>query len=162
MLGSGILAEDGGILGLGARGEREFGRRHFADLVAAFTEPLLLVVRHGPVDVGAVHPASLAPSARGEAPVLSLGGRSWKVTDVDWRRRAVAVVPADGAGDRAGSGRGGAWRRPCAGLRSASSRARRRAAGYPAARRPPSPRSARDCRSWTASGFRSCRMVLAA
>jgi ATP-dependent Lhr-like helicase len=32
MLERGILAEDGGVLGLGERGEREFGRRHFADL----------------------------------------------------------------------------------------------------------------------------------
>ena len=30
MLQAGVLAEDGGILGLGERGEREFGRRHFA------------------------------------------------------------------------------------------------------------------------------------
>jgi ATP-dependent Lhr-like helicase len=37
MLRAGVLAEDGGILGLGERGEREFGRRHFGDLVAAFT-----------------------------------------------------------------------------------------------------------------------------
>ena len=98
MLESGVLADDSGVLGLGTRGEHEFGRRHFADLVAAFTEPLLLVVRHGPLDIGAVHPASLVPASRGEVPVLSLGGRSWKVVQVDWRRRAVGVVPAEGRG----------------------------------------------------------------
>ena len=98
MLGNGILAEDEGVLGLGARGEREFGRRYFAELVAAFTEPLLLAVRHGSIDLGAVHPASLTPSSRGEVPILSLGGRSWKVVHIDWRRRAVAVTPADGPG----------------------------------------------------------------
>jgi len=98
MLAGGILAEDDGVLGLGAQGEREFGRRHFADLVAAFTEPLQLAVRCGPIDVGAVHPASLAPSSRSWAAVLSLGGRSWKVVDVDWRKRTVDVVSATSAG----------------------------------------------------------------
>src|SRR5690606_2117134 len=54
MLGTGILSEDGGILGFGPVGEREFGRRHFSDLVAAFTEPMVLAVRHGPIDIGTV------------------------------------------------------------------------------------------------------------
>lgn len=98
MLAERVLAEDGGVLGLGVRGEREFGRRHFSDLVAAFSEPLLLVVRHGPIDLGAVHPASLARRSRSEAVVLSLSGRSWTVVDIDWRRRSVSVVPAEGAG----------------------------------------------------------------
>ena len=98
MLSTGVLAEDGGILGMGVLGEREFGRRHFSDLVAAFSQPLLFVVSHGPIDLGAVHPSSLAPPSRDEAPVLSLGGRSWKVVGIDWRKRAVAVVPAQGAG----------------------------------------------------------------
>src|SRR6266404_127887 len=56
MLESEILAEDAGILGLGVKGEEEFGRRHFSDLVAAFSEPLLLLVRHGLTDLGTVHP----------------------------------------------------------------------------------------------------------
>ena len=56
MLESGILAEDAGILGLGVKGEEEVGRRHFSDLVAAFSEPLLLLVRHGLADLGSVTP----------------------------------------------------------------------------------------------------------
>lgn len=98
MLAEDVLADDDGVLGLGRRGEREFGRKHFSDLVAAFAEPLQLFVRHGPTDVGTVHPASLTPSANGERPVLSLAGRSWRVIDVDWRRRSVAVVPSDRPG----------------------------------------------------------------
>jgi ATP-dependent Lhr-like helicase len=57
MLEVGILAEDGGVLGLGERGEREFGRRHFSDLVAAFTSPLMLTVRHGAAELGTVQAA---------------------------------------------------------------------------------------------------------
>jgi ATP-dependent Lhr-like helicase len=98
MLAKGILAEDMGVLGLGPLGEREFGRRHFGDLVAAFSQPLLLAVRHGPLDLGSVHPASIAPSQGGGPAVISLGGRSWKVTDVDWRRRTVSVLPTEGGG----------------------------------------------------------------
>jgi ATP-dependent Lhr-like helicase len=98
MLKTGVLAEDGGILGLGERGEREFGRRHFADLVAAFTTPLMLAVFHGTAEVGTVHPASLARYRGVEAPVLLLGGRSWHVAEVDWPRRRVSVLPAAGGG----------------------------------------------------------------
>lgn len=98
MLALGILAEDQGVLGLGPRGEKEFGRRHFADLVAAFSEPILLLVHHGVSSLGAIHPASLAVGERGGPVVISLGGRSWKVVEVDWRRRSVSVVPADVVG----------------------------------------------------------------
>jgi len=98
MLANGILAEDMGVLGLGAVGEREFGRRYFGDLVAAFSQPLLLAVRHGALDLGSVHPASIVPGQGGGPAVISLGGRSWKVTDVDWRRRTVSVLPTEGGG----------------------------------------------------------------
>lgn len=94
MLGHGVLTEDAGVIGFAERGEREFGRRHFGDLVAAFSGPLLLAVQHGPTELGTVHPASLARRGGGGAPVLLLGGRNWTVTDVDWRRRRVSVVPA--------------------------------------------------------------------
>jgi ATP-dependent helicase Lhr and Lhr-like helicase len=98
MLATGILSEDAGVLGLGPKGEREFGRRHFSDLVAAFSEPLLLLVRYGQADLGTVHPASLASRRSGEPIVLLLGGRSWKVTSVDWQHRAITVVPFEDVG----------------------------------------------------------------
>lgn len=98
MLGQGVLTEDEGVVGFGERGEREFGRRHFSDLVAAFSSPLLLAVHHGTAELGTVHPASLARQAGAAMPVLLLGGRSWRVTDVDWRRRRLSMVPASGGG----------------------------------------------------------------
>jgi len=39
-----MLHSDGGVLGLGAQAEREFGRRHFGDLVVSFSTPMLLSV----------------------------------------------------------------------------------------------------------------------
>jgi ATP-dependent Lhr-like helicase len=98
MLKAGVLVEDTGVLSLGERGEREFGRRHFGELVAAFSSPLMLAVHHGTAELGTVHPTSLARSRRDTSPVLLLGGRSWKVADVDWRRRRVSVIPAEGGG----------------------------------------------------------------
>jgi ATP-dependent Lhr-like helicase len=98
MLAVAVLAEDAGVIGLGVKGEKEFGRRHFSDLVAAFSSPLILTVFHGPLELGSVHPASLARPPDGSAPVLLLGGRSWKVVDVDWPRRRVSVTSADTGG----------------------------------------------------------------
>jgi ATP-dependent Lhr-like helicase len=97
MLARGVLTEDQGVLGMGPVGEREFGRRHFIDVVAAFSSPMLLAVRHGRAELGSVDPASLA--RRDDAPiVILLGGRSWRVVGVDWARRTVDVLPADAVG----------------------------------------------------------------
>ena len=98
MMSTGILAEDAGVLGLGARGEREFGRRYFSDLVVAFSSPMVLTVRHGIVDLGTVQPASLARRPGDAAPILLLGGRSWKVVGVNWAKRLVDVVAAQSGG----------------------------------------------------------------
>src|SRR6266436_5104692 len=97
MLARGVLIEDQGVLGMGPAGEREFGRRHFIDIVAAFSSPMLLTVRHGRAELGSVHPASLA--RRHDAPiVILLGGRSWRIVGIDWARRTIDVLPADAVG----------------------------------------------------------------
>jgi ATP-dependent Lhr-like helicase len=93
MLATGILVEDAGVLGIGSEGEKTFGRRNFQELVATFTTPLLLGVRHGSNDLGSIDPLSLQAQRTG-APVILLGGRSWRVLHVDWPRRVVSVEPA--------------------------------------------------------------------
>jgi ATP-dependent Lhr-like helicase len=93
MLETSILAADGGILGMGSRGEAEIGRRNFMDLMAAFTTPLLLSVRFGPMEIGQVDPTSLQ-KGEGAATTLLLAGRNWQVTGVDWPRRQVTVEPS--------------------------------------------------------------------
>ena len=98
MLEHNVLVEAEGVIGLGATGEREFGRRHFSDLVAAFSTPLVLAVQHGATELGTVHPASLTSRVDSSAPILLLAGRSWTVTAIDWRRRVLAVIPATGDG----------------------------------------------------------------
>ena len=94
MLQSDIIRDDAGILHFGSLGEREFGRRHFVDLVATFSEPLTLTVCNGPAVLGTIHPSSLQPRSEDLPRILSLGGRNWEVVNVDWRRRQVSVAPS--------------------------------------------------------------------
>ncbi len=98
MLASGMLSSDSGILGLGPRAEKEFGRRHFGDLVVSFSSPLLLSVVSGRKSLGSVHPLALVPPRDGRPLVILLAGRSWRVVDIDWPRRCVSVVASDAPG----------------------------------------------------------------
>ena len=92
MLARGILFEDGGMLSIGAEGERSFGHRHFMELMSVFTSDPLFSVRHGRTELGLVHPLSF--QVRREGPVvLLLAGRSWEVSHVDWDHR-IAYVKA--------------------------------------------------------------------
>ena len=97
MLETEVLSDSEGVIGFGPRGEREFGRRHFGDIVAAFSNPMMLFVHHGAAELGTIQPASL-PVSGGEKPVLLLGGKSWKVTNIDWPRRRVDVIPVQDGG----------------------------------------------------------------
>jgi ATP-dependent Lhr-like helicase len=54
-----ILWEDAGILWFGPRGEKEFGRRNFLELLSVFCSPLQIQVRYGNTDIGNVDPLSL-------------------------------------------------------------------------------------------------------
>lgn len=93
MLESGILAEDGGLLWLGGRGESEFGRRHFMELFTTFISEPLVSVRHGRQHLGQVDASTFALRHE-EVPVILLGGRSWTVTHIDWDDRIAYVEPS--------------------------------------------------------------------
>lgn len=97
MLAEGILSEDEGILWLGRKGEEEYGRKNFMDLFSVFTSPPLFAVRHGRQDLGFVDETSF--TARREGPrVLLLGGRAWRVTNLDWTRRVAHVEATEETG----------------------------------------------------------------
>jgi ATP-dependent Lhr-like helicase len=98
MFESGILHSDGGVTGLGTRAEREFGGRHFSDLVVSFSSPMLLSVMFGRTALGAVHPLALTPSRDQKPIIILLAGRSWRVAEVDWPRRRASVVASQGDG----------------------------------------------------------------
>lgn len=97
MLESGILFEDDGILGIGQTGEEEFGRRHFMELMSVFTSPPLFQVLHGRDDLGQVDALSFM-GREGRPRILLLGGRSWRVTHIDWDRHLAYVERAEGDG----------------------------------------------------------------
>ncbi|MFI7660892.1 DEAD/DEAH box helicase [Micromonospora parva] len=93
----GYLDGDGGLLFIGPEAERRFGHRHFMDMTAVFTGPPEFTVLHGRAELGRVDPSLLTEQVAGERRLL-LGGRAWRVTYVDWRRRRCFVEPADGGG----------------------------------------------------------------
>jgi len=97
MLAAQYLFEDSGLLSVGLAGERQFGRRNFLELYSVFDSPPLLTVHHGRAELGQVHELSFHVRQNGPL-ALSLGGRHWRVTHVDWRRRSVYVEPTEQRG----------------------------------------------------------------
>jgi ATP-dependent Lhr-like helicase len=93
----GYLDKDGGMLFIGPEAERRFGTRHFMNLMAVFTMPPEFTVLHGRDEIGRVDPSLLADRVDGPR-LLLLGGRSWRVTWTDWKRRRCFVEPAEGGG----------------------------------------------------------------
>ena len=105
----GILFDDEGRWSIGREGETAFGRRHFMDLLSAFTSEPLFTVKHGQLELGRVHHASFAVRDD-RAPVLLLAGRPWVVTNVDWDARVAYVQPTQDEGRSRWLGSGQALR----------------------------------------------------
>jgi ATP-dependent helicase Lhr and Lhr-like helicase len=97
LLEQGFLDADGGMLFIGPEAERRFGHRHFMGLMAVFTAPPEFTVLHGRDEIGRVDPSLLADRVEGPR-LLLLGGRSWRVSWTDWKRRRCFVEPAEGGG----------------------------------------------------------------
>jgi ATP-dependent helicase Lhr and Lhr-like helicase len=103
LVAEGYFETDGPFLHIGPEAERRFGRRYFSDLTAVFTAPPEFIVLAGRVEVGTIGTDLLTEKVDGPR-LLLLGGRSWKVTHVDWERRRCFVDPADGGGKAKWSG----------------------------------------------------------
>jgi ATP-dependent Lhr-like helicase len=97
LVAQGYLERDGGMLFIGPEAERRFGQRHFMSLMAVFTAPPEFTVLHGRDELGRVDPSLLADRVEGPR-LLLLGGRSWRVTWTDFKRRRCFVEPAEGGG----------------------------------------------------------------
>jgi ATP-dependent Lhr-like helicase len=93
----GYLDSDAGMYFIGPSAEKQFGRRHFMEMTAVFTGPPEFTVFVGRTELGRIDPSLLTEEVHGDRRLL-LGGRSWRVTYVDWRRRRCFVEPADGGG----------------------------------------------------------------
>ncbi|MGY1621054.1 DEAD/DEAH box helicase [Geodermatophilus sp. SYSU D00965] len=105
MLKTGHLDEDSGMLFVGPEAERRYGHKHFLDLLSAFTADPEFTVLHGRTEVGSVDPLVMTRKVQGPR-VLVLGGRPWKVTFIDWKRRRAFVEPTDLPGNSKWSGMG--------------------------------------------------------
>lgn len=93
-----ILYSDGTRLSFGDAGHDLYGRRYFLELVSVFTSDPVFKVMHGRKELGTVDQITFLRH-HGEQPVvLSMGGRSWTVTSLDWSRREAFVVPSETKG----------------------------------------------------------------
>ncbi|MCA1186178.1 MULTISPECIES: DEAD/DEAH box helicase [unclassified Saccharopolyspora] len=97
LIDEGFVERDGPMLFIGPEAERRFGHRHFMDMTAVFTAPPQITVLEGRREIGHTDPALLTEHVDGPR-LLLLGGRSWKVTWIDWKRRRCYVEPADTGG----------------------------------------------------------------
>lgn len=105
MLDEDILFDDEGILWFGRKGEEEFGRRNFMELLSVFTSPPLFSVLHGRHELGFVDELTFMAKQDGLR-VLLLGGRAWKVNHIDWPRKVAHVEPINIEGRSRWKGRG--------------------------------------------------------
>ena len=97
LVDEGFLDRDGELLFVGPQAEDRFGRRHFMDMMAVFTTPPQFTVLDGRREIGRTGPSLLTEKIDGPR-LLLLGGRSWKVTWIDWKRRRCFVEAADSGG----------------------------------------------------------------
>jgi len=93
----GFIDRDGELLFIGPAAEQRFGHRHFMGMTAVFTAPPQFTVLSGRQEIGRTDPMLLTEKTDGPR-LLLLGGRSWKVTWTDWKRRRCYVEPAEGGG----------------------------------------------------------------
>lgn len=105
MVDAGYLLDIEDILQIGPTTEKQFGRAHYKDLLASFSGAQLLLGRFGSVEVGYIDPTVL--TGKNEDRLILLAGKSWRITDVDWKRKTVWLEPAKEGGKARwlGSGR---------------------------------------------------------
>lgn len=92
MLEHEFLIQDGELLIVGPAAERRYGGMHFRDVMAVFTAAPQLTVLHGRSEIGQIDPLVLRTPHAGTR-TLTLAGRGWRVTSVDWNRQRVQVEP---------------------------------------------------------------------
>jgi ATP-dependent Lhr-like helicase len=93
-----FLIDDGGLVSIGPRAEKEFGGRFFRDLTSAFTSEPAFTATWGREVLGELPALALAARPVAGPTVVLLGGRSWTVRHVDWRARRVQVELSDSKG----------------------------------------------------------------
>jgi len=99
MVSRDILFETDGLLSLGTRGEKLYGRKNFFELYAIFNSPPVLRVQAGRDEIGHIQAGFVQGHDGRKGPLcFRLGGRAWEVLEIDWSRGTMAVKPAPAAG----------------------------------------------------------------
>lgn len=104
MVALGFLMDVNGVLQIGPMTEKRFGYAHYKDLLASFTGAQLLLGRFGNVDVGYIDPTMLTGNKEGR--LILLSGKSWRITDVDWKKLVVWLEPVKEGGKARWTGSG--------------------------------------------------------
>jgi ATP-dependent Lhr-like helicase len=96
MVARDILYESDGLLTLGGKGEKLYGRRNFFELYAVFSSPPVMHVVHGKDDVGYVQSLFVGMHDKNDGPLcFRLAGRAWEVVQIEWGRGVLRVRAAD-------------------------------------------------------------------
>ncbi|MBK9069388.1 MAG: DEAD/DEAH box helicase [Myxococcales bacterium] len=96
MLAREILYEADGLLSLGTRGEKLYGKKNFFELYAVFTAPPVMRVQHGKEDVGYIQALFITMHDATKGPLcFRLSGRAWEVGQIDWSKGVLHVRPAE-------------------------------------------------------------------
>ena len=91
-----FLFESGGLLSMGTKAEKRFGKKNFLELYAVFSSPVLYrVVTHAKRDVGSLEQDFVDRLVEQMSSFL-LGGRAWTVDRVSHEDREVVVREAPG------------------------------------------------------------------
>ena len=104
MVDTGYLMDTDGVLQIGPVTEKQFGRAHYKDLLASFSGAQLLLGRFGNVEVGYIDPTMLTSEKQDR--LILLAGKSWRITDVDWKRKTVWLEPVKEGGKARWTGSG--------------------------------------------------------
>ena len=96
MLARDYLFEAGGLLSMGQKAERVFGKKNFMELYAVFSSPVLYRVHtQNGRDMGSLE-QNFVDRLVDSMSTFLLGGRAWLVLSVDHEDRIVRVQPAPG------------------------------------------------------------------
>lgn len=94
MLREGYLFEAGGLLSMGDKAERVFGRKNFMELYAVFSSPVLYKVKtKAGYVIGSLEQAFVDKLVE-EMSSFLLGGRAWTVQHINHSDRTIQVAPA--------------------------------------------------------------------
>lgn len=94
MIREDFLFHAGGLLSMGDKAERVFGRKNFMELYAVFSSPLLYKVQTpSGYTIGSLEQAFVDKLVADMSSFL-LSGKAWTVTHINHQERIVGVVPA--------------------------------------------------------------------